>query len=137
MVKFVKKIKNSNETSVFFVSSHKLKICLALLEKEIKDRLISLSKELTKINESTFRGFAHDLIKQLNDKKENFKGEFVVVIEGKPLKKTDSINLRDYNDEINKLLLKFSLTDVVEIVHKLTGINKNKVYKWALKLKKL
>ena len=35
-----------------------------------------------------------------------------------------------------KLLLKFSLTDVVEIVHKLTGINKNKVYKWALKLKK-
>ena len=34
-----------------------------------------------------------------------------------------------------KLLKKFSLTDVAEIVHKLTG-NKNKVYKWLLDIQK-
>ena len=52
------------------------------------------------------------------------------------MKKTESSNLEDYNEEIIRLLLKFSLTDVVEIVHKLTGITKNKVYKWVLKQKK-
>jgi len=31
---------------------------------------------------------------------------------------------------------KFSLTDIVEIVHKFTKINKNKIYKWLLKLRK-
>ena len=38
--------------------------------------------------------------------------------------------------KVEKLLLKFSLTDVVQIVHKLTGINKNRVYKWVLNFKK-
>ena len=52
------------------------------------------------------------------------------------LKKTDSVDLDEYNELINKLLLKFSLTDVVEIVHKLLKINKNKIYKWVLDIKK-
>ena len=64
----------------------------------------------------------------------NLKGEFVVVVEGKLNEKND---LDIFDVEINKLLSKFSLTDVVEIVHKLTSINKNKVYKWVLNIKKL
>ena len=59
-----------------------------------------------------------------------------VCTEGNSQKKTKSTNLNNYNDEIRKLLSKFSLTDVVEIVHKMTRINKNKVYKWVLELKK-
>ena len=59
----------------------------------------------------------------------------VVVVEGNSLKETQSNDLNYLNEEIYKLLSKFSLTDVVEIVHKLTGITKNKVYKWVLNLK--
>ncbi len=137
MVDFVANIKDFNKTSVFFVSSHKLKNCLDLLEQEISDRQISISKELTKLNEKTFWGSSQQVKNKINEKKENLKGEFVAVVEGKTLKNTNSRSLEEYNIEIVKLLSKFSLTDVVEIVHKLTGIKKNKVYKWVLELKKL
>ena len=133
---FIDQIKNLNKTSVFFVSSHKLKNCLVLMEAELNQRKISISKELTKINENTYRGFGHEMIMKIQKKQENLKGEFVVVVEADNLTKIETIDLEKYNNEINKLLLKFSLTDVVEIVHKLTGITKNKVYKWVLKQKK-
>ena len=68
---------------------------------------------------------------------ENVKGEFVMVMEGKTLKNSDSDTMDIYDNEIKKLLSKFSLTDVVQIVHKLTGIKKNKVYKWVLSITKL
>ena len=45
---FIDQIKNLNKTSVFFVSSHKLKDCLILMETELNQRKISISKELTK-----------------------------------------------------------------------------------------
>ena len=106
------------------------------METKIEDRSISVSKELTKLNERIVRGKITEVKKQLFENKEKFKGEFVIVLEGKKLKNSKSINLDLYNGEINKLLSKFSLTDVVEIVHKLTGITKNKIYKWTLKLKK-
>ena len=133
---FVEKIDSSNCTSVFFVSSHKIKALLNIIESKLEKRSISIIKELTKINEKVFRGAGHNIKKLMDDKIENLKGEFVVVIEGKTLKKTDSVDLDEYNELINKLLLKFSLTDVVEIVHKLLKINKNKIYKWVLDIKK-
>ena len=132
---FIKEIENSNKTVVFFVSSHKIKTCLNNLVANIEKRLISVSKELTKLNEKVFVGTAKDLNEQIINQKENLKGEFVVVVEGKSHKKTDFINLADYRNEINLLLSKFSLTDVAEIVHKLSGIKKNKVYKWLLNTK--
>ena len=133
---FIDKIKNLNKTSVFFVSSHKLKDCLILMETELSLRKISISKELTKINENIYRGFSHELLIKIQKKLENLKGEFVVVVEADKSTKIRTIDLEKYNNEIIKLLLKFSLTDVVEIVHKLTGITKNKIYKWVLKQKK-
>ena len=136
IVKFFENIKKINKSSIFFVSSHKIKVCLDFLESEMTDRVISISKEITKMNEKTFRGLASKIKKEISLKAENIKGEFVVVVEEKSLKNSQNISLENYKIEITKLLQKFSLTDVVEIVHKLTGIAKNKVYKWALKLKK-
>ena len=40
------------------------------------------------------------------------------------------------DEQIKKLLKKYSLTDVVNIVHKLTNISKKVVYKKALEQKK-
>ncbi len=133
---FVKELINAEKTSVFFVSSHKLEVCLENLSKEIKDRSISVSKELTKINEKVFRGTSYQVKEEILKNKENLRGEFVIVVGGKTQKKPSSTDIESYSDIINILLSKFSLTDVVEIVHKLTRINKNIVYKWVLELKK-
>tara|TARA_B100000674_G_scaffold85277_1_gene59167 strand:+ start:140 stop:979 length:840 start_codon:yes stop_codon:yes gene_type:complete len=134
-IEFIEKIRDSELTSVFFVSSHKLKLCLELIESKIENRKISISKEISKINEYTFRGMSYEITKKVNRDQKNLKGEFVVVAEGKPSNREESLNIEDYNGEILRLLSKFSLTEVVQIVHKLTGIKKNNVYKWVLKLK--
>ncbi len=133
---FINEIKNSEKTSVFFVSNHKLEICLEALKSEVKKRLISVSKELTKINEKVFIGTGQEIKSEIFMDNQSLKGEFVVVVEGKSHKKSDLINLHHYEETINILLSKFSLTDVAEIVHKLLGIKKNKIYKWLLSIKK-
>ena len=97
-------------------------------------RNISICKEITKKNEKVFRGNARSLMDILSENSNNYKGEFVVVIEG---------NINNFNkkldkkteEQITKLLKKFSLTDVVEIVHKLSSISKKEIYNSALLLK--
>ena len=136
MVDFIDTINNSSNTSIFFVSNHKITKCIELLNSKIDGRLISVSKELTKINEKVFRGQSSDIKNILAENKDAKKGEFVVVVEGSSSAETPVIDLKKYKIEVEKLLTKFSLTDVAQIVHKLTGIRKNKVYKWILTLKK-
>ena len=136
MINFIDKIKVCNETSVFFVSNHKIEECLELINSQMNERQISVVKELTKINEKIYRGLASNIRREISLQNDKVKGEFVIVVEGNIYEKKDSADLSEYNHEIKKMLIKFSLTDVVEIVHKLTGITKNKVYKWVLKLKK-
>ncbi len=133
---FIKEISETKQTTVFFVSSHKLMICLEIMNTMIDKRSISVSKEITKVNEKVFRGKTFDVINEMSKNKENFRGEFVVVVEGSSLETSSIDSYKIYKKEVEKLLLKFSLTDVVEIVHKLTGITKNKAYKWILTLKK-
>ena len=100
------------------------------------DRSISICKELTKVNEFVFRGKPNNIKNKILEDKESIKGEFVAVLERQTSKNQDFDNIGLYNEELKKMATKFSLTDIVEIVHKFTKINKNKIYKWLLKLKK-
>ena len=132
---FIDVVKNRRDTSVFFVSNHKITKCIELLESKIDGRLISVSKELTKINEKVFRGISSAIKNMLAERKDAKKGEFVVVVEGSYEAEIPVIDLKKYKNEVEKLLTKFSLTEVAQIVHKLTRIRKNIVYKWILSLK--
>ena len=118
MLNFVKKIKAADKTTVFFVSSHKIGTCLELLEVELNDKIVSISKELTKINEKTFRGNVIEVKADFFKSKHNFKGEFVMVVEKNSLNQSQKINLKNYEKEAYKL---FNFLDRRrEIVHKLT-----------------
>ncbi len=132
----VKNISQERKTCVFFVSSHKLIFFLDCLENIIGNRSISICKELTKVNEFVFRGNPSNVKNKILENKENVKGEFVAVIDRDTSKNQDFDKIDLYDKELRKLATKFSLTDIVEIVHKFTKINKNKIYKWLLKLKK-
>ena len=94
MLEFFDKISKIKETSVFFVSNHKLRECLDLLESHIKDREISISKELTKINERIFRGVSDQIKHKIAEQDKNFKGEFVVVVEGNNKEETKGVILK-------------------------------------------
>lgn len=129
-----KKLINSNSTSVFFISGKRLPNFLKIILDEKINRKIALCKELTKKNETVFRGELKNIIEKINKNNINLKGEFTILIDGK--KKISKISINDEVQlQIKELLKKFSLTKVVDIVHKLTNISKKEVYKMTLKIK--
>ena len=134
---FLKQILDSNQTSVFFTSSHRIIICIKEMIGVLKNRKIAICKEITKLNEKVFIGSPKKILAEIEKEAKNKLGEFVIVVEGKKKhsKISDFINT-EMENEISKLLEKFSLTDVVEIVHKISYIGKKEIYKKALKLKK-
>ncbi len=132
----IKNVSRETRTCVFFVSSHKLISFLECLENIMADRSVSICKELTKVNECVFRGTSSSVKNEILQNKENIKGEFVAVVNRLTSKNRDFEDIDIYKKEVEKMTKKFSLTDVVEIVHKFTKINKNKIYKWLLNSKK-
>ena len=130
-----KKLQNVITTSVFFISGNRLINFLKILLDAKINRKIAVCKELTKKNEWVFRGYIKKIIDEINIDKSNLKGEFTLLIQGKE-KKTKITIQTTTEAQIKKLLKKFSLTEVVEIVHRLTDISKKEIYKKALQLKK-
>ena len=130
-----KKLQNVIATSVFFISGNRLVSFLKILLDAKINRKVAVCKELTKKNEWVFRGYIKKIIDEINIDKSNLKGEFTLLIQGKE-KKTKITIQTTTEAQIKKLLKKFSLTEVVEIVHKLTDISKKEIYKKALQLKK-
>ena len=121
---------------MFFISNHKLITFINCLVEFIPDRQVSICKELTKVNEFVFRGVPSKIKSDILQIKENLKGEFVGVVSGQMTKNHNFDEIDLYRNELEKMTKKFTLTDTVEIVHKLTKINKNKIYKCLLSLKK-
>ena len=133
MLAQIKRMDESSTTSVCFISRVRLIIFLETLVSQKIDRKIAVCKEITKKNERVFRGNAKEVLIAINDDKNNLRGEFTVLIKGK---EKSTKNLDDKTkDQINKLLKKFSLTEVVELVHKLTDISKKEIYNATLNIK--
>ena len=130
----IKEIEFLNTTSVLFVSGNRLiNFLQELFNNKIQNK-ISVCKEITKKNERVFRGSLESIIKSLSLDKKTTKGEFVIIIEGKTNKAQKRLN-EETEKQIKKMLIKFSLTEVVEIVHKLTNISKKEIYKTCLLIK--
>ena len=77
----LEELSNEKRTMIFYESPYKLYKTLQDFSNSFGlDREISISKELTKIFESTSRGRIKDLIPEYENKK--LKGEFVIVVKG-------------------------------------------------------
>lgn len=78
----LKRVAEMEETVIFYESPHRL---LKTLEKMVEimgpDRRISISKELTKIYDFTFRGTLAEALEFFGQKE--VKGEFVMIVGGK------------------------------------------------------
>ena len=84
-----------------------------------------------------FYGVPKKILEEISYSPKNSLGEFVVIIDGeKNIKdvKKNQIN-SDVEKIIKKLLFKFSLTETVAIVHKISYIEKKQIYKKALDIK--
>ena len=130
----INSIKYSQITLIFFISGLRLIDFLQEIIGNKIDRHIAICKEISKKNERVFRGNISKVINDISFDKKYIKGEFVVIIGGK--EREDNKTLSSVIElQIINLLQKYTLTEVVEIVHKLTNISKKIVYKKALQLK--
>ncbi len=79
-------LEGESKTMIFYESPYKLKKTLQdFLNHFGKDRLVSVSRELSKLYEEHVRGTLETVIKHFEEK--NPKGEFVIILHGKKSKK--------------------------------------------------
>ena len=135
IIKLIQKISVINLVCVLLISGKRLKMFLDLVLNNLLDREIAVCKELTKRNEIVFRGQVADIVEKVENKEINLRGEFTIVLGNTAEKKRKTIDKIIINQTV-KLLKKYTLTETVEIVHKLSNISKKDVYRMALKINK-
>ena len=138
MLDFLNYISSEQKTVIFFVSSHKIIQLFEMLIETLPNRKMSVCKEITKLNEKIFYGLPENILEKIYSNPKYSLGEFVVVMDADKNNKNVEKNYISLEIEkiIKRLLSKFSLTESVEIVHKISYIGKKEIYKKALKLKK-
>ncbi len=78
----LKSLSDENRTMIFYESPHRLIKALQEFKEHFgTERKISVSRELTKMFEETFRGNAEEAITHFSAK--TIKGEIVIIVEGK------------------------------------------------------
>ena len=78
----LKLLADEERTMVFYESPHRIvKTLIQFCDFFGEERLVSVSRELTKMYEETKRGSMNDVLHYFQEKKP--KGEFVIVVEGK------------------------------------------------------
>lgn len=129
-------IYKSNITTIFYESPHRIIKTLKIMREIFgNDHLVFIARELTKIFETYYRGKLGELIAEIENNKDNQKGEFVLIVSALKVdtKKEEVIPLEE---GLKKILNEFSLKESVNIISKIYNINKKEIYNLALELKK-
>ncbi|KQC07318.1 MAG: tetrapyrrole methylase [Candidatus Cloacimonas sp. SDB] len=120
------------DTLIFYEAPHRLLRFLEELFNFLGDREIVLAREISKLYETYTRSRLAELLQ--HSEEITLKGEFVIIVEGcQPEEISD--------EELTALVKKYLLTEnslksIAEKVAGQTGLNRNKIYQLALKLRK-
>lgn len=114
------KVMNSQNLAILYESPHRLIKLLEEINKIDENKIIFLTKELTKKFQGRYKGFAKDILTQLNE--QNIKGEWVVIIEPKI---SENSGIITYDDIID---LKLPPKQKAKLISKLTGQNIKDIY---------
>ncbi len=79
--KLFKEMANSERSSIFYESPHRIIKALESLKKVVPTRRVGLYRELTKIYEEAIIGTPQELLEVLDTEPVKQKGEFVVILE--------------------------------------------------------
>ena len=117
---------------IFFISSKKLKKILPYLKKYFINRKVVICREMTKYYEEYIRTEINDIDKI------NFelKGEITIIISEKIFKEKTSLSLSESDKSIiSKMIKKFTIKEIVEIINQNNKISKKEIYNYCLSLK--
>ena len=118
-------LKNFENTIIFYEAPHRLIKCLQAILDVFGDRYVSISKEISKLHESVFRGNISDAIKSFDV----VKGEYVIIIDGFK-RNSDNYSNLSVVEHVN-MYVKSGLyvMDAIKMVAKERNIPKSEIYK--------
>lgn len=128
--KLLQSLVNETRTLVFYETPHRIRDALEDMQSIFgAQRRVSVARELTKQFEQVVLAPVANIIADLVDGSITSKGEFVVVVEG-------AVDSPAEDEEVKRvheiLATKLSSKDAVLLTTKITGRNRNDVYKLAL-----
>lgn len=111
----LKQLANFTVPIVFFEAVHRIKQTLKDIYEILNDPFMVVCRELTKINETIYRGQYNDIIAKII-----LKGEFVVIVNNHKVKKTNNISQYDLINDVKALMKKekISLKQACKIIAK-------------------
>jgi len=133
--KTLEALKAHTDTLVFYEAPHRIVECVADLATVLgAERRITIARELTKTFETFHRCALGEAQAWLESDSNQQRGEFVLLVEAAPAKEEAAIS--DETVRILKLLLAdMPLKQAVKLATEITGVKKNLIYEFALKLK--
>lgn len=132
----IEKIKNIQETLVFYEAPHRLLNTLQFLYDNLGNRNMAACRELTKLHEEIYRNDIEHVIEYFENK--DIKGEFVLVIEGKTTEEIERESRAVWeNMTIAEHIQKYiddgmSKKEAIKKVAKDRGLQKSEVYKYSI-----
>lgn len=126
--KHLEELINEKRTMIFYEAPHKLASTLSDMAKCWGNRNIALVKEITKIHENVERTTLFDAAEKYKDG--SAKGEYVLIVEGKPEEEEQEITI-DIAIEMAKKLVENGLSknEAAKEIAKETGLKKSDIYK--------
>ena len=126
------KISKFDETCVFFISPKKVNKIIPEIKKNFSGRKIVFCREISKIYEEFIRKNVDDL--DILDME--LKGELTIVVSEKKIDKNHSQELSESDiNIIKKMINKFTIKEITEIISQNKDISKKEIYNYCLKLK--
>lgn len=128
----LERLKGETRTIILYEAPHRLMYLLKDMKEVLGNRKISISRELTKVYEETFRGTIEEAILAFKD---NRRGEFVIIVEGGKIEEVNPYENISIKEHI-KAYLEEGMTkkDAVKKVASDRNLAKNIVYKESIDL---
>lgn len=132
--KVLEGLEKEARTLVFYESSHRVADFLLDLSAVFSNsRQVVVLRELTKLYESIYRGTADSILQFMQADSDRSRGEFVVVVEGKPVSSDANGQEALAADKVLDILLEdLPVKQAAAIAARLTGLPKNQLYRQAL-----
>lgn len=126
--KHLEELINEKRTMIFYEAPHKLASTLSDMAKYFGNRNIALVKEITKIHENVERTTLFDAAEKYKDG--SAKGEYVLIVEGKPEEEEKEITIDVAVEMALRLVADgMSKNEAAKEIAKETGLKKSDIYK--------
>ena len=128
----LERLSNLNFCLVFFVSPKKINKIIPHLKKYFKKRKILICREISKYYEE----FIRSDLDELQTFKDEPKGEITIVISEKKFEKKTSQTLSESDKRnIEKMINKLSVKEIVGLISSNNKVSKKEIYNYCLTLK--